>query len=334
MKRLTIVIAVLALLWSGYWFAGSSKLQDEVEGWMSARRAEGWQLDYASFGVKGFPNRFDLTWHNLAVADPDSGLAVELPDFGIFALSYKPNHVIAAWPETFALRTLSDRYQVQNEGMRASLVLKPNTALELQRAQFTLESLQLDGAGAPALVASGPLNMALAQDEGQAERYRLGLSAEAVQLPAGFVTRLAADRGLPRRIRALNLDAHVTFADPWDIRALQDARPQPRRIELHLARAEWGELMLQLSADLTVDETGMASGDVDVQARNWRQMLQMAVSLGAVDARLAETAERALSSMASIRGNPETLDLSVTLSDGQVWLGFIPLGPAPSFILR
>lgn len=334
MKRLTIVIAVLALLWSGYWFAGSSKLQDEVEGWMEARRAEGWQLDYADFGVTGFPNRFDLMWQNLAVADPDSGLAVELPDFGIFALSYKPNHVIAAWPEVFSLRTLQDRYQVQNEGMRASLVLKPNTALELQRTQFTLESLQLDGAGAPALMSSGPLNLAMAQDEGNDDRYRLGLSAEAVTLPEGPLARLAADNGLPRSIRALALDAHVDFTRPWDIRALQDARPQPRRIELHLARAEWGELMLQLSADLAVDAEGVASGEAHVQARNWRQMLQMAVSLGALDPRLAETAERALSSMANMRGNPETLDLSVTLEDGQIWLGFIPLGPAPRFILR
>ncbi|WP_010138597.1 DUF2125 domain-containing protein [Oceanicola sp. S124] len=334
MKRLLIVIALLAALWSGYWWIGASRLQDEATGWMAARRAEGWQLDHADFGVTGFPNRFDMVWRNLAVADPDSGLAVELPEFAIFALSYKPNHVIAAWPQTFGLRTLEDRFQIQSETMRASLVMKPNTALELQRAQFTLDRLQLDKPGQPAFAGSGPLSLAMMQDEAEEARYRLGLSAEAVKLPEGVVARMAADKGLPEQIRALTLDAHVTFERPWDIHALQDARPQPRRVELHQARAEWGELMLQLSADLDVDAGGVPRGDVHVQARNWREMLQMAVNLGALDERLAQTAERALSSMAGMGGNPNSLDLSLTLEDGRIWLGFIPLGPAPRIELR
>ena len=139
---------------------------------------------------------------------------------------------------------------------------------------------------------------------------------------------------LPDRLQEMRLDATVTFDKPWDISAINQARPQPRHIDLALARVEWGELALQVAADLEVDENGQARGDVSLQARNWRQMLQGAVAAGALDASAAGLAESTLGLMARMGGNPDTLDITLSLRDGRIYLGPVSLGAAPVFRLR
>ncbi|MGI3165218.1 DUF2125 domain-containing protein [Pseudooceanicola sp. 200-1SW] len=330
MKRLLIVVVAAALLWSGYWALGAMGAKRGLENWMEARRAEGWQADYAEFSLRGYPNRFDALWQNLALADPGTGLAVEMPRFGLYALSWKPGHLIAVWPERFDFRTPEERFSLASEDLRASLRVTPGPLLELQRAQMTGRALVLSG-GTEAAMDS--LNLAMAQDAEDDSRYRLGLAAEGLSLPAPLAARLAVE-GLPEAVTELRLDADVTFTRPWDLRALEEARPQPERVALHLARAAWGDLLLQVTADLEVDAQGRLSGEAHVQARQWRQMLQMAVAAGALPAEVAGSLEQGLSLMAGFSGNPNSLDLGLTLHDGTIWAGLIPLGPAPVLHLR
>ncbi|MCA1336521.1 DUF2125 domain-containing protein [Pseudooceanicola marinus] len=330
MKRLLIVVVVAALLWSGYWVLGAIGAKRGLESWMEARRAEGWQADYAEFSLRGYPNRFDALWENLALADPGTGLAVEMPRFGLYALSWKPGHLIAVWPDRFDFRSPEERFSLSNDDLRASLRVTPGPLLELQRAQLTGQTLVLSGATEAAM---DSLSLAMAQDDGDDSRYRLGLAAEGLSLPLSVADWLQAD-GLPQSMRELRLDADVTFTRPWDLRALEEARPQPTRVELHLARAAWGELLLQVTADLDVNARGLLSGEAHVQARQWQQMLQMAVAAGAVPEEMAGSIEQGLSMMAGASGNPNSLDLTLTLREGRIWAGLIPLGPAPVLRLR
>lgn len=331
MKRLLWGIIAVAVLWSGYWFIGAAGVRHGLEGWMQARRAEGWQADYADFAVRGFPNRFDATWDNLALADPDTGFAVDLPRFGLYALSWKPTHLIAVWPHSFTFRSPLSRHELASDDLRASLRVAPGPLLELKRAQLSGSNLRFSG-DLPGAMDS--LSLAMAQSDDDPTAYRLGLRAEGITLPEALTRHLAGDGSLPETISGLQLDADVTFARPWDLRALEEARPQPTAIDLHLARAAWGELMLQVTAQLEMDAQGIPSGTAQIQARNWRQMLQLAVRAGALDARSAEAAEKALAFLAGAGGNPEALDLKLTLKGGMVWAGLVPLGPAPAIRLR
>ena len=73
---------------------------------------------------------------------------------------------------------------------------------------------------------------------------------------------------------------------------------------------------------------------MDVTARNWRQMLDLAVAAGAVPEGMAQTVERGLalaSGLPGAGGDEETVSLPLSLRDGQVFFGPIPLGPAPRF---
>lgn len=331
MKKLLIGILVLALLWCGYWLIGSRMFQNRVEDWFAAREAEGWQAEYSDFGVNGFPNRFDALWKDLRLADPDSGIAVSMPEFALFSLSYKPHHQIAIFPQEILVTTPVSRIPIINEDMRASLKVHPGRALELQSATLTASDLATEG-DYPSSI--GTLSLGMDQEEQSATTYRLGLLAQDVAPPSVLMNRFTQDAALPDTMQELLIDATVDFTEPWDMTAINDARPQPTHITLTTAKAQWGELSLQANADLSVNDQGIPTGDVNLQAKNWRQMIQAAVDVGALNETLARTLTRTLGLMAGLNGNSQSLSVTLKFENGRTYLGPVPIGPAPVLQLR
>ena len=331
---LTLALAA-AVLWSAYWYVASTGVRSGFEAWLEDRRAEGWVAEATDVSVAGFPNRIDTGFTSLTLADPETGLAWEAPYFQILALSYRPNHVIAVWPSEQRLATPFDKYDVTSEDMRASLVLEPSTDLALSRLTFTARGLGI------ALQATGERNtlsdLTLAAERVAADdapSYRLGLKGDGVAPSLPWRAKLDPGGSLPDSLDALNADITVTFDAPWDRLAIERARPQPRRIKVRLAEARWGQLELQLAGELTVNAAGLPEGQLTVKARNWREILQLGVKAGALPEGLAASLEDGLGLLAQLAGNPKTLDVPLDFARGRVFLGPIPLGPAPVLRLR
>ena len=93
--------------------------------------------------------------------------------------------------------------------------------------------------------------------------------------------------------------------------------------------AETGGLELSLEGALTADEEGLAEGELDLSATNWRDMLAAAVASGAVNRRLADALEAGLGFVAGLSGSDDRLDVSVTFAGGFARIGPVPIGPAP-----
>jgi len=159
---------------------------------------------------------------------------------------------------------------------------------------------------------------------------------QAKQFAPGNATRarLRLPDSFPRAFDSLTLQATVTFDTLWDRRALDRARPQPRRIDLHLTEARWGDLRLNFAAALDVDNAGVPTGDVTLQAENWRTMLDLAQASGVLPSALRSQAEGVLQLLAGASGNPENLDVDLTLRDGAIFLAFIPIAQAPRLVIR
>ncbi len=335
LRFLITVILLAAAAWAGYWFVGSTGVQSGFATWFDQRRSEGWVADYTALDVQGFPNRFDTVVTGLTLADPDTGLAWDAPQFQINALSYRPNHVIAVWPETQRLATPLAKYDLQSRDMRASLVLEPNTSLTLQRTTLTAEELvihPLDDSGDTSLNA-----LRLAADHVPMQTlatYRLGLAADGLSPALSWRETVDPSGRLPETFDALNIDLTVEFDKPWDRTAIEDARPQPRRIDIRLAEARWGQLELQMAGEMSVDASGHTEGEVMIKARNWRDILDLAVNAGAMPQGMAGTVADGLGLISQMAGNPKTLDIPLTLRNGSVFLGPVPIGPAPVLRLR
>ncbi len=333
MKRLLFVIVTAAALWAGYWWVGASGARAGFEAWFDARRAEGWVAEASDISVRGFPNRFDTTFTDIRLADPETGWAWEAPFLQLFALSYRPNHVIATWPGQHLLATPGQKYQISNTQMQASAVLGAATSLPLERANLVADTLAItDQAGNTTAMTA--LRLAVERVAGTDATYHLGWAAE--NLAPARATRLRIDTAgrLPQTLSAFRADIEATFSRPWDRRAVEEARPQPTQITIKLAEARWGDLELAMAGRLDVDSLGQPSGTVTIKARNWRDILNMARASGELPDGLAGQLETALAMLAQLSGSTETLDVPLDFRSGRVFLGPVPLGRALRLVLR
>ncbi|MGH1577843.1 DUF2125 domain-containing protein [Planktotalea sp.] len=334
MIRLLVVIIAAATLYAGYWFVGSNGANSGFERWFDDRRAEGWVAEVDDINTRGFPSRFDTTLTNLSLADPETGVAYSAPFLQIFALSYKPEHIIAVWPNEQSFSSPYGKAAVSSTDMRASLIVKKNTALALQKANFTTDELAVKmdngdafGAG-KALVA-----VELTPTPAAANNYHFGVDLKDLTLPQPKGLRLEVGL-LPEKLDYARADVTAQFNAPWDLNALQTARPQPTKIAVKLIEAKWGQLELRLAGEFDVDTQGRANGKITVKAQNWRDILAVSAASGAIPSQLVRPIEQGLSLLSGLSGNRNTLDLPLDLKDGQMKLGPIPLGPAPLFRLR
>ncbi|PIE13539.1 MAG: hypothetical protein CSA70_04495 [Rhodobacterales bacterium] len=334
MKRLLVVIVVFALGYSAYWAVGARGARAGFETWFDARRAEGWQADYTALDLKGFPNRFDTTLTRPVLADPETGLSWQAPFLQIFALAYRPNHIIAVWPKQQSFATPLARYDVTSDDLRASLVMGADTSLPLERSNLVASSMEVVNTATDQRVALGGVQVALHRVETTVSEYRLAVNVDGFAPPAPLKLHLDTGGALPDTLDALRADVTVGFDKPLDLSAIEQARPQPRRIRLRLAEARWGALELQFAGTLEVDETGRPTGRITVKARNWRDIIALAEKAGWLPGTVADQFAQGLGMVAGLSGNPETLDLPLSFGGGLMSLGPIPIGRAPVLRLR
>ncbi|MEL6452193.1 MAG: DUF2125 domain-containing protein [Pseudomonadota bacterium] len=332
MRKLIWVIALVPLAWCAWWFAAQTGLHSTVEAWFEERRAEGWQAELGALEGGGFPVALRAGLRDVALADPDTGVAVETAALDIAAPAWWPGDVTVALEDGPILLAspLGRSTLVMEDGVMA-LNLHPGTALELEAMGWTAGAWHVRD-GDAVQVSADSLTLTMTQRDGAA--YALVAEARAFAPGAAARAALRLSDSLPQAFDSLALRADVTFDRPWDRRALSAQRPQPRAIDLHLAEARWGDLRINVAADLVVDGAGVPEGTLALQAENWPAMLDLAEAAGVLPAALRGQAEGVLGMLAGASGSRDTLDVELSLRGGAVYLGFLPLGPAPRLRLR
>ncbi|KKK64406.1 hypothetical protein LCGC14_2984520, partial [marine sediment metagenome] len=172
-------------------------------------------------------------------------------------------------------------FEIGSTRMNGSVVVGLDTALPLRRSRLV----------ADAVTVAGPGGMRVGLDEARlATRPGAGgdtgtvhdLGIEILGLVPDPALRQAIDPAgrLPDKLSRIALDATLTLDAPLDRHSLEGAVPRILRIDLADAAARWGALDLRLSGAVDIDPEGRPTGTVDVTARNWRQMLDLAVAAG------------------------------------------------------
>lgn len=331
MKRLLILIIVAAAGWTAYWFVASSAAKSGFSAWFEDRRADGWVAEYEDLSVSGFPNRVDATFDNLTLADPETGAAIDLPFFQLFALSYRPNHLIAIWPDTQTLSFPDEKIRIATENMRASLVLGKATSLPLERSNLLIGQLQVKSSKDWQLSAR-ELRVALHRLPDTHASY--GFAVDAVDLAPPVAYRLSGDDSLPNTLKTVQMDMDITFERPLDLSVIEEDRSQPTQMNLKHAEIAWGDLNLQAAGKVDINAAGYPTGEVTIRATNWRDILAVARSSGDLPESIIDTSEAALEALARLSGNAQTLDIPLKFSRERTWLGPLPIGPAPIIRLR
>lgn len=318
-------LVVLAFLgWSGWWWLASGAAMRGAEAMVTTLQARGWQADHDGLAVAGYPNRIDLTATAPRLATPGGNWGWSAPFAQVFALSYKPWHLIAAVAPDQRLRTPSGDWTLQADHMQASLVLVPGADLTLDRFQLSTGALALEGA-----VRTGAESLSLASrpTAGQALAHDIGLDIRAIAADPRLLALLPAGL-LPDHATVLRLDAVAAFAAPLD-RHAATALPPLTGLTLRELRGEWGPIRAHVSGHLAPDARGLAQGQLDLRLEGAAAALELAIALGMV----APEARATWAGMvAALAPGGAALTLPLRLAGGRITLGPLPLGPAPRLV--
>jgi hypothetical protein len=333
MRRLLVILAVLAVVFAGYWFVVARGLEGGFRAWFAARMADGWVAEYATLSTSGFPRRFETVLTDISLADPETGVAWTAPRFAVEAKAFKPHRIMAVWPTEQTLASPLERIAITSDRIDASIEFVPGTRLELRAIETNLVGVALASTlGWETRIELGKLS-ATAVD-GRENAYAIQFTAGNVTPSADLRQILDPARLLPDVVEGVVFAADVAFDASWDRFAIEDARPQITALDLENLRAQWGGIELRAAGSLSVAPNGVPDGRITVKVTNWRDMLRVARNAGLLPEPLMPTIERAFEILAGLSGPPDTLDAPLTFANGLVSFGPVPLGPAPRLVIR
>ncbi|MFV0473136.1 MAG: DUF2125 domain-containing protein [Pikeienuella sp.] len=335
MLKFKVLAGILVTVMAGaaiWWFVTARAHEALVEAWFENRREAGWQAE-AGISVAGFPNRLDVTLTDLALADPQSGWAWSAPQVEIDQIIYDPTFYVMTWPAEQIVAAPGARAVLRSGRMQASFRAQRSTSLGLERVSVDIENAALAAdagwtAGAEKLSA----HVLAAPDAGPENAYQFRLDGVRLRMPDFLRATLDPAGALPAALETLTLDGRAALDKPLDRFALEGEKPDILAFSLNEARAEWGPLKLLVSGATKADAAGYAEGEFDIAATNWREMLDAAVAAGGVPAGLADTLRSGLGFLAGLGGDPDQLDVTLTLSGGLARIGPVPVGAAPRMV--
>lgn len=320
MRRLTIIVAVLALLYGGYWFVGANRAEAGFRDSLASLADAGWQVSYDDLATRGFPSRFDTSIDNLSLTAPDGALTYRVPFVQVLALSYQPNRVIAALADTQVLRLGPQNINIQTEGLRASAAVVPGLDLSLDGLTVETASAEIISDLGWSLSLEKAI-IGLRPKPPQVRAYDLYVAADDLLLPA---------QTSPIAITRLAIDSSMTLDTPLDRHLLAPdvAAPLVQEFSLNRLLIDLGEAQMTGTGTLDVNSMGIPSGRINLRATNWRAIIPTLVDAGLVDPGISPTLENMGETLS---GGDETLDLPISFQNGFMSLGPLPLGPAPRF---
>jgi hypothetical protein len=338
MRKLMFWLILATLLWAGYWFVGSNAVRDGVNGFFADAAAQGLVAENTGVTVAGFPNRFDLTVDGLKLADPASGTAWEAPFVQVFAMTWKPWHIIAAFPPEEVVTLPDQSVTITSDAMKASFRAKPATDLPLAEVRLSGTSLALASDQGWTL-GMGEFTLGLRADPALGDAgYELGFDLAPLTPDPDFVAAVKAvaipdlpASDLPDTAESLWGSVFLSFSAPLD-RHAGEARPYLTRVEVNQFNFAWGELAASARGLVQADDQGFAAGEITVEITNWDRLPAILVAAGVVQPEMAPTIARGMQALAAQTPEPTILSLTLKLADGRMSFGPFPLGPAPRMV--
>lgn len=321
MRRLTFLILIIAAVYSGYWFVGANTVRNGAQSAIEDARQSGWDIAYGDLQTIGFPSRFDTTANDLVVTPPDGLWSWKVPFLQVFALSYQPNNVIAAFPPQQSLRIGDETLDIEAADLRGSARVRANTDLSFQTATLEVGATTISSDLGWTIGLQRAL-FALRATPDMTNAYDVYLEADELVLPADLIRGIDPANQLTDTVQRVVVDSVITFDQPLN-RHSKD--PLAQSMTLRNASVVWGAIALNAEGVLEIDDVGVPEGRITFKTGQWRDIIDLLVRTGAIDSGIAPT----ITNVANAMAQGDTLELPVSFQNGFMSIGPLPLGPAP-----
>lgn len=328
MRKLIALVVISATLYGGYWFVGRSQIQSRLSEALVEMDAGDYDLTYDTLHTQGFPSRFDTTITNLEFSDPMTATSWTAPLFQLFALSYRPNEVIAVFPNKQTLTVDGEVFTLLTNDMRASGKVRTNASLVFQTATIEMDNPRIQTEeGAELAMAS--ILAAMRLTPATSQTYDVFLEARSIELPEDIRRIIDPQNLQPPIMQSLRFDSDVDLTAPIELNGSSTNPIELAAISIKEFALAWGDMSVSAIGDVTPDETGLLNGSFSISARNWQQVLDLAVATGSIPEQRRLLIVGMAASIDETPHVPDTLTVTLSIIDGQMALGPIPLGAAP-----
>lgn len=333
MRLLVRLIVLFAVVWCGWWAIASYGVSRGIDAWAAARTEEGWQVDVET-SQGGFPFNIRTEVGLLDVANPVTGRAFSMEGGTYNAPTYWPVQVDVDLPETPILfRGPTGEAALTAQDATAAMRLRPGLALELRQIEVNAATWLFQSGGMEVLTGAG-FELRADQTEKGSAQYDLTFGANGLVVSDALRSLLALPDSLPETFEIFAATGSVTFDAPLSNVSTEESPPRFTQIAIDGADVVWGDIVLEAAGAIDIDPTGMPEGALDLQARDWRNLLDLAQRAGILPSERRGQAELMFGLLAGRAGNREDLDLELAFENGRMSLSGIPLGPAPSFVFE
>lgn len=328
MKWLFILSVVGAAGWSLWWYAGARGQESGIAAWLEKQRDRGWQAEAAEIAVAGYPLDFNMTARDVALTDPRNGWSWTAPELRADSKSYKPTRIAVTWPQEQRLATPFDHAVITSDKLETLLDVRPGPSMELRQASTDIAALKIAGrTGWRAGTEMARLNIAEKPDDlAPPNSYDLDLEALKLILPKQVVERIDPTGWLKPSVDRLTATGHFALDTPLDRSTIEQGEIALRAATIREAGFQWGKMVLIVSGAFNVDADGYPVGEIQIEAREWRQMVRLAVSSGLVD---RGTADAVAQGIEFLTGGGDDLVAPLGLSGGKIRLGPFAVADAP-----
>ena len=309
------ILGLLAL-WAGYWMVGQLMIEGQI-GALLDQMPTGLSVQQAGYDVAGFPSRFDLTVTQPQVQTA-AGWGWQAEFAQVFAMTWKPWHLIAALPHSQTLTTPFGPATLDSSRFMTSFRVAPRAEADFEEAVLQIDAPILRSAGLPQITADA-LIVALKHEVALGFAYRLGVQVDELTplVPAATGGNLTLGR--------MDMVATTDGALNRKMTAVQ-----VQSVDLRAVALEWDGVKVTGDGLLTRGDGGFAEGQIALKVTGWRDLPARLADFAILRSEIAPTMTRALEVIAAEQGNPAVLDLPLIFRTGRFYLGPLPLGLAPN----
>jgi len=332
-RKFQFVIAAAVLLcaiWAGGWFWANRIASERIAALKADFVAEGGVLGCNAESLGGFPFKFTLDCAPASLELPSKGLSAKVGALEAIALIYNPGHVLASVQGPLALKAPGDLGVDANWSSLQTSVRVGTSRLK----RFSAVADDLTS------TISAPANPRLpnAVRAKHAELHLLQNDADATALDlAGTVDGFAAT--IPGAPQLPDLSAKLYAILPGALPELRDGHVDPLpawlaaggQVKLGQLSLDVGGFLANASGDLTVARDGVISGKVAIRVDQLERLPDLAETIhpGSRD-QVAQILGPLSAFLKPVQVDGKTWrETTLTIKNGKVSAGFIPLGRLP-----
>lgn len=318
--RLGIVVFLLATAYCVAWYYSAGLITARVERLFDGNNRFAAAVDCQNRDLRGFPFRFGLFCSSVAIDDVSRGISGSFGEFRSAALVYQPGKILWELDGPGIIRS-ADGLTISSQWskLRSSL----HTGFSgMSSGSTTVEDLKTN-----ITMSFAGQTLDIAVPHGEVHTRRAGDDLDAAMLVKDAQFSL---RDVARTLPPVSASIDLTVTDRAIV--LDYGRKSPigfrgtkgeiRRLVVDLGQGR----VLTVAGPVSIAEDGLLSGTLrlDIEGIDgWRDAVRAAFP------EVEDMADLAAKALKAMSGGDDKGNVTLTISDGEMALGFIPIGRLP-----